>query len=145
METGRYGHTATLLSDGTVLVTGGLTAELFDPNSGSFTPTTGSMGTSRADHTATLLKDGTVLIAGGAFVRLLNGIRNRVLASIASAELYDPAKKTFSPTGGLQSGRYFHTASLLNDGTVLVTGGTHVDVVSGQISSTVLSTAELYK
>jgi hypothetical protein len=143
METGRYGHTATLLSDGTVLVRGGLTAELFDPNSGSFTPTTDNMGTSRTDHTATLLKDGTVLIAGGAFVRLVNG--NRVLASIASAELYDPANKTFSPTGGLQSGRYFHTASMLNDGTVLVTGGAHVDVVSGQISSTVLSTAEIYK
>jgi hypothetical protein len=100
---------------------------------------TALMETGGADHTATLLKDGTVLIAGGAFVRLSNG--NRVLFSIASAELYDPANKTFSPTGGLQAGRFSHTASLLNDGTVLVTGGAHVDVVSGQIRSTVLSTA----
>jgi hypothetical protein len=72
MATARYGHTATLLSDGRVLVTGGWgsssdildSAELFDPKTGTFGPT-GSMTTARYGHTATLLSDGHVLVVGG--------------------------------------------------------------------------------
>ena len=157
METSRSNQTATLLVDGTVLVTGGFTgvdalatAELFDPNTGTFTPTTGSMANARGDHAATLLNDGTVLIAGGAEdLQKFNG--KPVPTSLGSAELYDPAKKTFSVTGGMGSvaglggSRFFHTASLLTDGTVLVTGGVQQSVGRGQISSTVLTTAEFYK
>jgi hypothetical protein len=157
MGTARSGQTATLLGDGTVLVTGGFagvdalaTAELFDPNIGTFTPTTGSMANARGDHTSTLLKDGTVLIVGGAEnLQKFNG--KPVPTSLGSAELYDPASKKFSNTGGLAGGlgfngsRFFHTASLLNDGTVLVTGGVQQSVGRGQISSIVLSTAELYQ
>ena len=58
-------HTATLLNNGAVLIAGGLddsnlrtsTAELYDMNSGSFSPT-GNMTEARAGHTATLLADG---------------------------------------------------------------------------------------
>lgn len=77
MGTARMAHTATLLSDGRALIAGGLnfrdgdpgfrilvSAELYDPKSGTFSPT-GSMGTARVGHTATLLPDGRVLIAGG--------------------------------------------------------------------------------
>src|ERR1700733_5791051 len=75
-------HTATVLSNGMVLVVGGVgsssdgldSAELYDPATGIFTPT-GSMSTARVYHTATLLNNGMVLIAGGEY--------------LASAELYD--------------------------------------------------------
>jgi len=77
MACGRAGHSATLLSNGNILIAGGLgedpateaedvtfTAELYDPVSGLFTRT-GSMATARSGHTATLMLNGQVLIAAG--------------------------------------------------------------------------------
>ena len=118
MATARYGHTATLLGNRTVLIAGGFsgvqtaTAELFDPSDGSFVPT-GSMTVARFRHTATLLKNGKVLVTGGADANEVS----------ASAELFDPATGTFAATGSMGTPRFGHTATLLDDGTVLVTGG----------------------
>ena len=71
MATARQYHSATLLSDGKVLVAGGgsssgilASAELYDPTSSSWS-STGSMATARQYHSATLLLDGKVLVAGG--------------------------------------------------------------------------------
>src|SRR5688500_18408046 len=72
MINARAGHTATLLLDGRVLITGGYDggigklsrAELYDPATGAFT-LTGDLLNARYSHTATLLPDGKVLIAGG--------------------------------------------------------------------------------
>jgi large repetitive protein len=128
MTTTREGHTATLLLDGRVLITGGndtstdslASAELFDPKTGTFSPT-GSLATARGFHTATLLSDGRVLIAGGDSG--LGGGSPHDSAAVASAELYDPKTGTFSPTGSLAVARDRHTATLLSDGRVLIAGG----------------------
>ncbi|MDE3136834.1 MAG: kelch-like protein, partial [Acidobacteriota bacterium] len=127
MVTARFGHTATLLSDGKVLIAGGVesgdtvsqttpTAELYDPSTGTFTPT-GSLAVARAGHTATLLNDGKVLIAGG-----LTDTRDPALGT-PTAEIYDPSTGTFSRTGDMGVAREAHTATLLANGAVLIAGG----------------------
>jgi len=134
MTTPRAGHTATLLSNGRVLITGGqtegnnvfsalATAELYDPATGTFSPT-GSMTVARVNHTATLLPGGRVLIAGGGGpmgVSVGSGVGSA--PSLASAELYDPANATFGAIGSMAGARFWHTATLLLNGRVLIAGG----------------------
>jgi hypothetical protein len=136
----RSGHTATLLNDGRVLVTGGSTlangavasAEIYDPASATFNPT-GNMSVARYGHTATLLANGKVLIAGGATD---NGAQTVIsVDAVASAEIYDPQSGSFTLTGAMGTARVEHTATLLDDGSVLVAGGA---------SSAPLATTELY-
>jgi hypothetical protein len=93
---------------------------------------TGAMTEARLGQTATLLPDGRVLVAGGRIGP--NGDR-----SANSAELYDPASGTWSPTGRMHGARDGHTATLLQNGSVLVAGGS-----DGDSSQDALSTAELY-
>ena len=111
-------------ADGRVLIAGGdgsytglsnveVSAELYDPVTGTFSPT-GSMTTPRDWHRATLLPNGKVLIAGG-------GPRSRY--SVASAEIYDPATDSFTATGAMTVERTFHTATQLGNGKVLIAGG----------------------
>jgi hypothetical protein len=113
---------ATRLADGRVLIlTGyGTGAELYDPRTGKFSPT-GSMHAARTGETATLLHDGRVLVAGGAFqVFVADGY---LFAAQSSAEVYDPSTGSFSPTGSIMTARSDATATLLNDGRVLIAGG----------------------
>jgi hypothetical protein len=121
----RIFHTATLLNNGLVLVAGGSqipgtldSAEIYDPNSGTFTATNGAMTQARHHHTATLLKDGTVLVAGGD-----NGGGLLEATAFLSAEIYDPTAGTFAATGAMFSPRTWQTATLLADGKVLMAGG----------------------
>jgi Big-like domain-containing protein/Kelch motif protein len=126
----RYGHTATLLPSGKVLIAGGRNStanaissvELFDPLTQTFT-VVGNMTNARHHHTATLVNGEWVLIAGGS---------NETTPGLSSADLYNPFSGSFSATGNLSIGRGHHTATLLNDGTVLVAGG--IDSF-GQLSS----------
>jgi archaeosine-15-forming tRNA-guanine transglycosylase len=71
---------------------------------------------SRYGHTATLLENGNLLIVE----RSDDG---DLSSTLASAELYDATTGTFSITASLNAAPIFHTATLLPDGRVLVTGG----------------------
>ncbi len=122
----RYGHTATRLSSGIVLVAGGVgsTGDTSITNAEIYIPTatpstyiaTGAMTIARAFHTATFLKNGLVLITGGISARTAT-------TALDSAELYNPANGTFIATGTMGTPRAHHTATLLNNGKVLVAGG----------------------
>lgn len=122
--TARAGHTATTLRDGRVLIVGGVdrndvelaTAELFDPKTGTFKPA-GEMSIARAAHTATLLGDGRVAIVGGGNGRYPNMNVQR------SVEIYDPRTNRFAVAGELHIPRQKHATALLDDGRLLVIGG----------------------
>jgi len=130
----RFGHTATRLVSGKILVAGGTdttgsalsSAELFD--GATFTTIAGGthpiLNAARTQATATLLNSGKVLIAGG--------------SGAANADLYDPTTNagngSFS-SATLQDTRSQHTATLLGNGTVLLAGGA---------GTPPLNTAEIY-
>jgi N-acetylneuraminic acid mutarotase len=118
MHARRAGATATVLGDGDVLIAGGGTAsaELYHPKSGTWS-LTASMSTARSDATVTLLQDGDVLVAGGCCQR------GNPYRGLSTAELYDPTTGTWSLTGSLNVPRYGDTATLLQNGEVLVAGG----------------------
>jgi N-acetylneuraminic acid mutarotase len=126
--------TATLLRDGSVLIAGGAdetAVELFSPETGKFT-SAASLSIGRHNPAAATLSDGRVLVTGG-----WGGGRGNVTTS-ASAELYDPAAKSFSPTGSMKTARSGGTATMLKDGRVLIAGG------RGKYPNDGLASAELY-
>jgi hypothetical protein len=142
MSIGRSGFfTATLLTNGKVLVAGGYgsagaalsSVELYDSNSGAWTPTT-SMSIPRALHTATLLPDGKVLVAGG----------QNDTGATSSAELYDPGTGLWTLTGSMNVPRSAHMATLITggplSGMLIVAAGSS----EGGGGSNNLVSAELY-
>ncbi|PYE53158.1 Kelch repeat-containing protein [Deinococcus yavapaiensis] len=125
-------HTATLLPNGKVLLTGGsneqTATELYDPATNTFVAGP-NMTVNRREHTATLLPNGKVLIAGGFHI-------GDPYASRAT-DLYDPVTNTITPGPTLTVGRYDHSATLLQNGKVLI--------ASGQgLGGTILTSTELY-
>jgi N-acetylneuraminic acid mutarotase len=118
-------HSASLLPDGRVLLSGGLgpglqllaSSEVYDPRSDSWSPGA-AMGDSRGGHSATLLPDGRVLVAGGGG-RFLDGL----LDTLDSVEVYDPKEESWSRANSLAQWRMFHATTVLGDGSVLVAGG----------------------
>jgi N-acetylneuraminic acid mutarotase len=141
LHVARADFTATLLQNGQVLVVGGrdtsytplASAELYNPSKGTWT-STGSLHTARYYHTATLLANGQVLVAGGYWV---DGSYTPV--PLTSAELYNPATGRWTLTGSLHAARVQHTATLLQNGQVLVAAG-----YNENISPPFLASAELY-
>jgi hypothetical protein len=142
MHSWRAGAAYTRLPDGRVLVAGGnygaiwpfcdSTAEVYDPSTNTWT-STGDMALDRRYATAIVVRvaDGSrrVLVAGGS--------DNRFGTVVSSAELYDPATNTWTPTGSMTTPRSGHTATLLTaSGRVLVTGGSD--------GSSALSSTEVY-
>jgi hypothetical protein len=133
MSVERATHTATRLTDGRVLLAGGLdsigvctaTCEIYDRTTDTLAPT-GNMSAPRAGHTATLLDDGRVLVTGGfadyqnpatAFAAALNTAQT-------TAEIFDPATGAWTPVAQPMSAkRAAHAAVKLLDGKVMVISG----------------------
>lgn len=139
MPTPRYLHTATLLNDGEVLITGGQndsgilsSAELYNPSRGTWS-TTGSMTVAREQYGAALLQDGEVLVAGG------NTPKH---GPIAAAELYDPTTGTWTATGSMNYARGTSQLTLLQNGEALIAGGN--EGFTGTIAENTGCTAELF-
>jgi hypothetical protein len=115
----RHKHAAIALRDGKVLIVGGsdardgrgryASAEVFDPTTGTFAAVN-AMNAERfkLPHAVVVLQTGEVLVAGGA----------------ERAEVYDPGTKRFHViAGSVGADLSFSTATLLNDGQVLIVGG----------------------
>jgi len=143
----QIGSNLTTLSDGSVLLVGGVgmggtpvlaSAETYDPVAQKFTAA-GSMGTARVYFGEARLPNGRVLIAGGI---------NEGQAALATAELYDPVARKFTPTHlPMNEARVFPGLVTLADGRVLVVGG--INEVASYAAGTVhffngLASAELY-
>ncbi len=123
-------RTATLLPRGEVFVTTSGHAGIFDTDARAITSFF-EMEETRKFHTATLLKDGRVLIVGGEHSGTETLLVGRNL-------IYDPSTGAYSEAGHLQFDRTNHKAVLLQDGRVLIVGGTEADL------RTSVQTAEIY-
>ncbi|MFA5097085.1 MAG: kelch repeat-containing protein, partial [Candidatus Margulisiibacteriota bacterium] len=139
LGTARAFPNSVLLPDGKVLITGGTTSsgylnssEIYNPSSGTWA-SAGSMGTARTYFATTLLPSGKVLAVGGASANVGNSF-----TGLNSSELFDPSTGGWTVASGMSTARYYHTATLLPNGKVLVAGGI------GAGSSYDLTSCELY-
>ncbi len=165
MSSKRWHSSAVTLLDGRVLVVGTacidgtcgdpLAADLFDPATNTFKPTTSPLNLPRSFTRSTLLPDGRVLISSqndptlelfdpdtdtftvvphtgahvfGFMVLLRDG---RALfgggdGSNTSVEIFDPDTNMITATGPMSQGRSMLTAHTLPDGRVLVIGGSSI-------------------
>ena len=140
MTVTRSHHTATLLTNGSVLVAGGdgypddeeyedtmelATAVLYHPDSQTWLKVA-PLRTARQLYTATLLANGKVLLSGGV----------GEFGGLSDGEMYDPASNKWAASGLLKAPRWSHTATMLANGRVLVD--------CGVVASDQAPTAELY-
>lgn len=113
-----------LLKNGKVLIVGGnsasndyqMQAYLYDYKTNSFEKT-GKLNYGRMAFTATLLNNGNVLITGG------QSFNNNGIEILNKAELYNHATGVFTVTGDMNFSRYKHGAVLMQNGNVLIAGG----------------------
>jgi uncharacterized repeat protein (TIGR03803 family) len=136
MFTTRWSQTATVLTNGSVLIAGGTVyndfvnnifettndAELYNPAIGA-PALTGFMNDDRALHDATLLTNGQVLVTGG--------------GRDATSEIYDPGSGSWIDFVNMNDERTLHVAVRLPSGRVLAAAGindnTAVDLSSAEI------------
>jgi len=141
---GRYGHTATKLNDGTVLIAGGYgfeakfdgtgnpiiselnSAFIFDPDNNEFLPTSTDIAIPRLNHYSVLMPDGQVLLAGGYNSTANNGQGG----TIPLVELYNPVTREFTQLNEqMDLPRERGSATLLDDGNVLFIGGQALAII----------------
>ena len=118
-------HTATVLTNGDVLVVGGYgrvfgriplvstLVSLFDHEQLKWRIVTGRLNYGRLSHGAVRLADGKVLIAGGV---------GQDKKQVRSLELYDPLTEQFEILPNMSVGRKRPCLNLLSEGRVLITG-----------------------
>jgi Galactose oxidase, central domain len=135
MKSDRVGAAAVKLNDGRVLIVGGKsgrmmtsrlrniasftplnTAEIYDPESGTFIRT-GDMSAPHYLATATMLDDGNVLVVGGW------RIQGPIVVGMRDADIFQPETNRFTGVAQTNVARLTNTATLLNDGEVLIAGG----------------------
>jgi len=132
----RVAHVAALLGTGKALIAGGGrggmpggyisydTAELYNPSTRTFSPMLARMHYDRVGAAAVRLNDGRVLIVGGKSGKVMVGMRTLAgMAPLNTAEIYDPEAGIFVATGNMSAPHYLATATMLNNGNVLVVGG----------------------
>jgi len=133
LNTGRAKHASILLNNGKVLITGGFanvvtssplaSCEIYDPSSGTFTPT-GPLNTARGLHKLVKLPNGNVMAVGGVTLSTNAGDWYYGNAgNLTSCEIYDVVSGTWSATGSTSFARVQHFLELLPDGTVITGGG----------------------
>lgn len=146
MSGARFLHTAVPLSNGRVLLVGGLTLDLsvflstlnildiivgtrtdcqmFAQGGlfGTFTTVNG-MQVGRAGAAAAPLPNGGALIAGGFQVAIDPTTQTFVFNATATADVFAQNPNTIAPTGSMAASRLFPTMVNLPDGTVMVVGG----------------------
>jgi Galactose oxidase, central domain/Kelch motif len=142
LQSGRLSYTLTPLQNNKILIAGGVTsggilnsAELYDPHTHSFTPSSHLINLARTGHTATLLPDGTVLLTGGQTPKFSSaaGVCNQPgplppqlgVTGVATscAELYDPDTDTFTAVGSMNTARANHTATLIDQILIITSTG----------------------
>jgi hypothetical protein len=117
----RQHHALLLLDDGRVLSVGGLTttglsnlAELWKPGEPKWALAEHSLSLAHASFGAVVLKKGDVLVTGGEAYSAVD---------TPLAQRFVVAEQRWCMAGSLATSRKHHTATLLDDGRVLVAGG----------------------
>jgi hypothetical protein len=134
MKDSRADHTATILPDGKVLFAGGYSSstyvedvildssEVYDPSDRSFHET-GKMTSARSEASATQLPDGRVLITGGFDQGRYVGLGGIPRVPISTTEIFDTKSNLFTASSPMLTARYAHSSVLLDNGKVLIAGG----------------------
>ena len=132
LKTPRWSLDAITLNNGKALFAGGSSgfsatgalqsAELFDPESGTFEFTGNELSAARHSSGISRLSDGRILICGGC-------PRGNDLSGsgVVAVDIYDPQKNRFEPVASLHQGRSLHAQVTLRDGRVVVIGGARQD------------------
>ena len=149
MITPRYNHTATVLEDGTVLVTGGTAdgrtsidrCEIYDPVAQwtSVSP----MFHPRMRHDAAILPGTIDVIVTGGFVgsghpSLVKHFSGQGNISLSSSEIFDTSSAAWRTGPELRTGRFWHSSAITDGGELIIIGGLNV-------STGALSSCEVYR
>ncbi|MCC7061895.1 MAG: hypothetical protein IT456_03765 [Planctomycetes bacterium] len=160
MATARVLHAACRLADGRVMVAGGTSSlvdtttaitstlnsvEIWNPTTGQWTAGP-NLGGRRLAPALTLLSTNQVMVSGGVEVGFLFGIPISAVSTTAVQRWNPASPNAWSSGAAMSQGRAGHQYNqvTLNDGRVLMTGGTLVPNLLGAANATPISGAELY-